>query len=120
MSVRQILDQVEAAGIALRLDGERIRIRYPEPQHREELAGQVAFLRAHRDEVAEALRVRDESDSERARVVRGTDRDGEVRDYYGGRAHTAIDAICAIQVPEGLIVWLDEHSPSLYNSLTRD
>ena len=41
-------------------------------------------------------------------------------DPYGRRAHAALDAICATQAPEGLIVWLDEHSPSLYNRLTRD
>jgi len=39
---------------------------------------------------------------------------------YGRRAHAALDAICAIPSPEGMIVWLDEHSPSLYDRLTRD
>jgi len=39
-------------------------------------------------------------------------------DAYGLRAQVAIDAICATQAPEGLIVWLDEHSPSLYERLT--
>jgi hypothetical protein len=52
------LGEIEAAGIALRLDGERVRILFPEPRQREELAGQVAFLRTHRDEVAEFLRKR--------------------------------------------------------------
>jgi hypothetical protein len=33
MSVGTVLCEVEAAGIALRLDGERIRICFPEPQH---------------------------------------------------------------------------------------
>jgi hypothetical protein len=78
----------------------------------------VAFLRQHRDEVAEVLRVRQEGDGERPARVHGTDRNGEVRDYYGRRAHAALDAICAIQVPDGLIVWLDEHSASLYERLT--
>ena len=32
---------------------------YPEPQQRERLASQVAFLRAHRSEVAEFLQARD-------------------------------------------------------------
>jgi hypothetical protein len=41
-------------------------------------------------------------------------------DGYGRRAHDVLDAICAIQAPEGLIVWLDEHSPSLYDWLTQD
>lgn len=120
MSVYEIVGQVEAAGIALRLDGERIRIRYPEPQQREELAGQVAFLRTHRDEVAEFLRVRGEGDEERAPQIRGTDRNGEPRDYYEWRAHLAIDAICSIPAPEGLIAWLRDHSPSLHVRLTRD
>ena len=39
---------------------------------------------------------------------------------YGRRAHAALDTICAIQSPEGLVVWLNEHSPSLYHGLTRD
>ena len=58
MSVSETLGEIEAAGIALRLDGEKVRIWFPEPQQREELAGQVALLRAHRDEVAEFLRKR--------------------------------------------------------------
>jgi hypothetical protein len=58
VSVSEILGEIEAAGIALRLDGERVRILFPEPRQREELAGQVAFLRTHRDEVAEFLRKR--------------------------------------------------------------
>jgi len=58
VSVTEVLGEVEAVGIELRLDGERIRIRFPEPQQRDELAEQVAFLRAHRDEVAEFLRER--------------------------------------------------------------
>lgn len=120
MSVREILDQVEAAGIAIRLDGKRIRIRYPEPQYREELAGQVAFLRAHRDQVADVLRLREEGDEEQALLIQRTDRNSEVRDHYGRRAHAALDVICAIKSPEGLIVWLDEHSPRLYDRLTRD
>jgi hypothetical protein len=42
------------------------------------------------------------------------------RGAYGWRAHLALDAICAIPAPEGLIVWLREHSPSLYVKLTQD
>jgi len=59
MSIGEILGEVEATGVALRLDGGRVRIRYPEPQQRERLASQVAFLRAHRSEVAEFLQARD-------------------------------------------------------------
>jgi hypothetical protein len=60
MSVIDILTEVEAAGIALRVHGEKIRIRFPQPEHRSQLASQVAFLRAHRDEVATFLRQRAE------------------------------------------------------------
>jgi hypothetical protein len=41
-------------------------------------------------------------------------------DYYGWRAHLALDAICGISAPAGLIVWLGEHSLFLYQRLTRD
>jgi hypothetical protein len=58
MSLSQILGEVEAVGIALRLDREKVRIWFPEPQQRKELAEHVAFLRAHREEVAEFLRER--------------------------------------------------------------
>lgn len=44
----------------------------------------------------------------------------ERQDAYGWRAQAALDAICAIPAPEGLIVWLDENSPSLYRKLMRD
>ena len=32
-------------------------------------------------------------------------------DGYGRRAHDVLDAICAIQAPEGLIVWLTQDLP---------
>lgn len=44
----------------------------------------------------------------------------ERQDAYGWRAQAALDAICAIPAPEGLIVWLGENSPVLYRKLTRD
>jgi hypothetical protein len=50
----------------------------------------------------------------------GTDRKGKTRDYYGWRANVALEAICKIPAPEGLIVWLGEHSPFLYRNLTSD
>jgi hypothetical protein len=50
----------------------------------------------------------------------GSDRDGRSRDYYGWRANIALEAICKISAPEGLIVWLGEHSPFLYRNLTSD
>jgi hypothetical protein len=60
MSVSQTLDEIEAAGIALRLDGENVRISYPDEVRREELAGRIAFLRAHKDQVLSLLRRREE------------------------------------------------------------
>jgi hypothetical protein len=48
----------------------------------------------------------------------GADRDGKPRDYYGWRAHTALDAMCAIPAPAGVIVWLGDHAPFLYEMLT--
>jgi hypothetical protein len=56
--VSETLGEIEAVGIVFRLDGAKVCILFPEPQQREELAGQVAFLRAHRDEEAEFLRKR--------------------------------------------------------------
>jgi hypothetical protein len=120
MRVSEILCKVEAAGIGLRLDGDRIRIWFPEPGQRESVAEQVAFLRTHRDELAELLRERNGGDSARAPYFWGTSRDGLNQDYYGWRAHVAVDAICRISAPEGLITWLDEHSPFLYRRLTHD
>jgi hypothetical protein len=45
---------------------------------------------------------------------------GKYGSFYGWRAHLALDAICATPAPEGLIAWLRERSPSLYEKLTRD
>lgn len=58
MSVSKTLEEVESVGIAFRLDGQKVRILYPNPQQRSELAGQVSFLRSHRSEVVELLRKR--------------------------------------------------------------
>ena len=55
VSVAETLSEVEVSGAALLLDGDRIRIRYPEAQQHEELATQIAFLRAHRDEDVPAV-----------------------------------------------------------------
>jgi hypothetical protein len=117
MSVSMVLGEVEAAGIALRLSGDRIRIRFREPQQREMLARQVSFLRAHRDEVAECLRARN---GRRGPYFWGRDRDGTPRDYYGWRTHVALDAICQISAPAGLAVWLERNASFLYGRLTRD
>jgi hypothetical protein len=119
MSVSTVLSEVEAAGIALRLSGDRIRIRFPEPQQREMLALQVSFLRAHKDEVAEFLRAREQGGG-RGPYFWGRDRDGMPRDYYGWRTHVALDAIRQIPAPEGLAVWLRKNASFLYGRLTRD
>jgi hypothetical protein len=120
MSVSTVLGEVEATGVALRLDGERIRIWFPEPQQRERLAGQIAFLRAHREEVTKFLLTRDEAAGARPPYFWGADRNGKARDYYGWRANIALEALCKIPAPEGLIVWLAEYSPFLYRRLTCD
>src|SRR5438477_5448915 len=58
MTVSDVVSQIEANGAALRLDGDRVRIRFPGPRQRDGLAEQVAFLRLHKKEVANFLRLR--------------------------------------------------------------
>jgi hypothetical protein len=58
MIVSDVLDEVETLGVAFRLEGERVRIRFPTADQREQVSRQVTFLRAHRKEVAEFLRLR--------------------------------------------------------------
>ena len=58
MTVAEVVSKVEAAGVAFRLDGEKVRVRYPDTERREELAGQIALLRDQRAEVAEYLKAR--------------------------------------------------------------
>jgi hypothetical protein len=53
-----VLAAVEAAGVALRLDGDKVCIRYQDELQREHVFEQVDFLRARREEVAEWLRLR--------------------------------------------------------------
>jgi hypothetical protein len=57
---------------------------------------------------------------ERPSYFWGVNRNGKSRDYYGWRASVALEAICKIPAPKGLIVWLGEHSPFLYRNLTSD
>jgi hypothetical protein len=120
MSVGMVLSEVESAGVALRISGDRIRIRFTEPQQREILAWQVSFLRAHKDEVAEFLRARERRDRKGGPYHWGRDRDGTPRDRYGWRTHVALDAICRIPAPAGLAVWLEKNASFLYGRLTRD
>lgn len=58
MNVEEAVTLVETAGATFRLDGTKVRVWYPGEERREELAQQVAFLRAHRTEVAAFLRAR--------------------------------------------------------------
>jgi hypothetical protein len=51
VTVAEAVSEIEAAGVAFRLDGEKVRVSYPDDECREELAGQVALLRARRAEV---------------------------------------------------------------------
>jgi len=54
----EVVAEVEAAGAALRLEGNKVRVRYRGAQQRNRLAQQISFLRAHRGEVADLLRAR--------------------------------------------------------------
>jgi len=58
MSVLDVVSEIESAGITLRLDGEKVRVWYPNEERRAELAEQIALLRNHRAEVAAYLRAR--------------------------------------------------------------
>lgn len=58
MRVDEALGEIEQVGVELRLDGERVRMRFLKAEQREQLAHHFAFLRAHRDEVARILKCR--------------------------------------------------------------
>lgn len=58
MNVADTLSEVEATGTTFRLDGEKVRIWYPDEGHREKLTEQIAFLRNHRADVAAFLKAR--------------------------------------------------------------
>jgi hypothetical protein len=45
---------------------------------------------------------------------------GAYRDKYDRRVQLALEAICQIRATDGLIVWLADHSPDLYQRLTSD
>ncbi len=55
MNVADTVSEVEATGAAFRLEGEKVRIWYPDDGHREKLTEQIAFLRNHRADVAAFL-----------------------------------------------------------------
>jgi len=58
MNVAETVALVETAGVKFRLAEEGVRIWYPSEELRTEVAEDVAFLRAHRVEVAAFLRAR--------------------------------------------------------------
>lgn len=58
MTVVDIVTEIEAAGVAFRIDGEKIRVCYPSEERREELAGRIAQLRKHRARVTAFLKKR--------------------------------------------------------------
>jgi hypothetical protein len=53
-----VVNKVEAAGVAFRLEGEKVRVSYPDDERRKELAAQIALLREQRAEVAAYLKTR--------------------------------------------------------------
>jgi hypothetical protein len=58
MTVAEVVIKVEAAGVAFRLDGEKVHVSYPDEESRKELAEQIALLRPQRAEVAAYLKAR--------------------------------------------------------------
>ena len=74
MNVAEKVAEIEAAGVTFRLDGEKVRVCYPDEERRAELAEQIAALRDRRDEVAAYLKSRSQIPPmpEGVRLVRGT------------------------------------------------
>lgn len=66
--ISSVVRQAESAGIAFRLDGEQVKIRFHASQ-REGLATIISTLRKHKHEVAEILRCRSDSCSVRVEVT---------------------------------------------------
>jgi hypothetical protein len=58
MSPIKTMEKLEAEGIAFRLEGEKVLVWFPDPQMRNALAEQIAFLRAHKIDVAQFLLIR--------------------------------------------------------------
>jgi hypothetical protein len=58
VTVPDVVSELEEAGAAFQLDGERVRVSYPGDELREELAGRIGLLRAQRSEVAAYLKAR--------------------------------------------------------------
>ena len=53
-----MVSEIEAAGATFRLEGEKVRVSFPDDERRKELAKQIGLLRAHRTEVAAYLKTR--------------------------------------------------------------
>ena len=58
MIVREVVWEIEAVGVNLRLEGDNVRIWFPGPEQKEKLADKIAFLRSHRTEVSDFLQAR--------------------------------------------------------------
>ena len=58
MTLADVVSEVEAAGVSLRLDGQKVHVSYPDSERREELSRQIRLLRNQRAEVVAYLRAR--------------------------------------------------------------
>jgi len=58
VNVLETVELIETLGAKLRLEGQDVRVWFRHEQQRNELTQQIAFLRAHREEVADFLRTR--------------------------------------------------------------
>jgi len=59
VAVAQTVLEVETLGVQLRVEADKVVMRFPAEELRIELSGQLAFLRTHRHEVMNFLRERD-------------------------------------------------------------
>jgi len=59
VAVAQTVMEVETLGVQLRVEADKVVMRFPAEELRNELSGQLAFLRTHRHEVMNFLRKRD-------------------------------------------------------------
>jgi hypothetical protein len=58
VNVPETVSLIEDAGATFRVDGEKVLVRYPDDEQREQLTEHVASFRAHKSEVAAFPRVR--------------------------------------------------------------
>lgn len=58
MRVADVVSEVEAAGVAFRLAGEKVCVWYPDDERRQNVAGRIALLRGRRAEVAAYIKAR--------------------------------------------------------------